>query len=345
MYAHYIRISPRVSDPGARCRFGPDCTARAACHKVYSARQHRKQALTGVTAPLSEHRWFDSFLAWYFVAIWGSGFLATKIGLQYAAPFTFLTLRFLFGVACLLPIVLIARPRLPSSRIDFWHVIVAGLLMHAMHLGGSHYTQYLGVSAGITAVLLSVQPLLTALIAVRWLGELPAARQWLGIALGLAGVVLVVWHKIDVREMTLGSLLAVIIALAGLTAGTLYQRVFCPLVDLRMAALLQFVASVAILAPLAWYVEGFQVNWAWPMLGAIAFLVIAASILAVNALHTLMRRGEATRVTSLVYLTPIFAVALEFAMFQVVPSLLSIAGIAITCAGVALVAWRPRPPA
>lgn len=298
-----------------------------------------------MTAPLSEHRWFDSFLAWYFVAIWGSGFLATKIGLQYAAPFTFLTLRFLFGVACLLPIVLVMRPRWPASRADLGHVIVAGLLMHAMHLSGSHYTQYLGVSAGITAVLLSVQPLLTAVIAMRWLGEAPAARQWLGIALGLAGVVLVVWHKIDVREMTAGSLLAVIIALAGLTAGTLYQRVFCPLVDLRMAALVQFIATAAVLAPLAWRIEGFKVTWAWPMFGAIAFLVIGASILAVNALHTLMRRGEATRVTSLVYLTPIFAVVLEFAMFQVVPTPLSIAGIAITCAGVALVAWRPRPPA
>ena len=298
-----------------------------------------------MTLPLSERRWFDSFLAWYFVAIWGSGFLATKIGLQYAAPFTFLTLRFVFGIACLLPIVLIARPRWPASRADLGHVIVAGLLMHAMNLSGSHYTQYLGVSAGITAVLMSVQPLLTALIAMRWMREAPAARQWLGIALGLAGVVLVVWHKIDVREMTIGSLLAVIIALVGLTAGTLYQRVFCPLVDLRMAALVQFIVTAAVLAPLAWHIEGFRVNWAWPMFGAMVFLVIGGSILAVNALHTLMRHGEATRVTSLVYLTPIFAVALEFAMFQVVPSPLSIVGIAITCAGVALVAWRPRQPA
>jgi drug/metabolite transporter (DMT)-like permease len=297
-----------------------------------------------VSAPLSERRWFDSFLAWYFVAIWGSGFLATKIGLQYAAPFTFLTLRFLFGIACMLPIVLFMHPRWPTSRADLGHVIVAGLLMHAMHLSGSHYTQYLGVSAGITAVLLSVQPLLTALIASRWMGERLAGRQWLGIALGLAGVVLVVWHKIDVREMTVGSLLAVIIALAGVTAGTLYQRVFCPLVDLRMAALVQFVVTAAALAPLAWLIEDFRVNWAWPMFGAIAFLVIGASILAVSALHTLMRHGEATRVTSLLYLTPIFAVVLEFALFQVVPTALSIIGIAVTCAGVALVAWKRREP-
>lgn len=293
-----------------------------------------------MSAAPAGRRWFDPLLAWYFVIMWGSGYLATKIGLQYAAPFTFLTLRFAFGVLCMAPIVLIARPPWPASAVELGHIIVAGLLMHAVNLGGSHYTQYLGVSAGITAVLLSVQPLLTALIAARWMGEKLALAQWLGIALGLAGVVLVVWHKIDVREMTLASLLAVVISLLAVTAGTLYQRVFCPLVDLRMSALIQFVASAATLAPLAYAFEGFKVHWAWPMFGAIAFLVIGASILAVNALHTLMRRGEATRVTSLVYLTPIFAVVLEFALFHVVPTLVSVVGIAITCGGVALVAWR-----
>lgn len=296
-------------------------------------------------APLADRRGFDSLLVWYFVIVWGSGYLASKIGMQYAPPFTFLTLRFAFGIACMLPIVLIARPLWPASRSELGHVIAAGLLMHVMNLGGSHYTQYLGVSAGITAVLLSVQPLLTALIAARWMGERLAGRQWLGVALGLAGVVLVVWHKIDVREMTIGSLLAVTISLAGITAGTLYQRIFCPLVDLRVSALVQFIASVLTLAPLAWLIDGFEVNWAWPLIGAIAFLVIGASILAVNALHLLMRRGEATRVTSLIYLTPIFAVVLEFALFHVVPSALSVAGIAVTCFGVALVTWRPRQAA
>lgn len=298
-----------------------------------------------MSAAVSRHRWFDSLLAWYFVAIWGSGFLASKIGMLYAAPFTFLTARFLFGIACMIPIVFIMRARWPASRTEFGHVIVAGLLMHAIHLGGSHYTQYLGVSAGITAVLLTVQPLLTALVASRWMGEQLSSRQWLGIAVGFAGVVLVVWHKIDIREMTLGSLCAVIIALLAVTAGTLYQRVFCQHVDLRTASLLQFVASAAVLAPLAWFVEGFRITFAWPMFAAIVFLVICASILAVSALHTLMRHGEATRVTSLFYLTPVFAVVLEFALFKVVPSIVSMLGIAITCAGVALVAWKRDQPA
>ena len=290
-----------------------------------------------------DRRGTDALLAWYFVTVWGSGFIATKIGLQYAPPFTFLTLRFLFGLACLLPVLLIARPRFPGSRAEWGHVVVAGLLMHAVHLSGSHYTQYLGISAGITALILSAQPIITALIAARWMGERLAARQWAGVAIGLAGVALIVWHKIDVREATAASLVAVVVALAGVTAGTLYQRVFCPLVDLRSATFIQFIVTVGALAPLAWAVEGFAVTWAWPMLASIAFLVIGASMLAVSALHTLMRRGQATRVTSLIYLTPVFPVLLELALFDILPSALSWVGIVVTCGGVALVAWRRRP--
>ena len=292
-------------------------------------------------APLSARAW-ETLLAWYFVSIWGSGFLATKIGLHYAAPFTFLTLRFIFGIACLLPVVLWTRAPLPATGRDWLHVIIAGLLMHALHLGGSHYSQYLGISAGIVAVLLSVQPVLTALIASRWMGERLAPRQWAGVILGFAGVVLIVWHKTAVNEITVGGLTAVIVSLAGVTAGTLYTRAFCPRVDLRSAALVQFAVTGAVLAPLAWGIEGFAVTWAWPLLAAIVFLVIGASILAVNALHTLMRRGAATRVTSLLYLTPIFAVVLEYLMFDIVPGTLSMAGIAVTCAGVAMVTTSRR---
>lgn len=272
--------------------------------------------------------------------MWGSGFIATKIGLQHAAPFTFLALRFAFGFACLLPIVLVVRPRWPSSYSELRHVIIAGLLMHTVHLGGSHYTQYLGISAGITAVLLSIQPLLTAFIAARWMHEALTRRQWLGIAVGLLGVALVVWHKIDIREASVGSLIAVAVSLIGVTAGTLYQRTYCPLVDLRSATTIQFAVNLSVLAALAWLFEDTHVTWSWSLAGAIVFLVIGASILGVNALHTLMRRGQAARVASLIYLTPIFAVALEFLIFGVVPTGVSALGIAVTMAGVALVVWR-----
>src|SRR5882672_9601899 len=275
----------------------------------------------------------NALLAWYFVAVWGSGYVATKIGLQYAPPFTFLTLRFCFGLLCLAPIVLVWKPRWPQRGAELGHLVVAGLLMHAVQLGASHYAQYLGMSAGVTALIISSQPLLTAIIASRWLHTRLAPGQWAGVFIGLAGVALVVWHKIDVREVSAGSLVATIIALLGVTAATLYQRTFAPHTDLKAAA---------VIGPLALAVEGFAVRWSWPLLASIAFLVIFASFLAVSALHILMRHGEATRVTSMMYLPPIFAVVLEAALFHLLPSALTLVGIAVTCIGVAMTVWTRR---
>jgi drug/metabolite transporter (DMT)-like permease len=283
-----------------------------------------------------------ALLAWYFVAVWGGGYVFTKAGLQYAAPFTFLTLRFCFGLLCLAPIVLIWRPVWPRTPAGFAHLAMAGLLMHVVQLGGSHYAQYLGMSAGVAALVISCQPLITAVVAEKLLGERVHRGQWLGVFVGLAGVALVVGHQLEIREVTFGSLLGTLIALAGVTAATLYQKHFSPRADLKAAAAIQFAASAAVLAPLAVAVENFQVTWAPQLLVSIAALVIFASLLGVSVLYYLLRHGEATRVTSMMYLPPVFAVVLEAAWFGVVPSALALAGIAVTCAGVAMTVWRPR---
>lgn len=278
------------------------------------------------------------------MAVWGSGFIATKIALQHAAPLTFLSIRFAFGIVCLIPFVWLTRPGWPASRTECAHVVIAGLLMHAVHLSGSHYTQYLGLSAGITSVLLCIQPLITAFVAARWMRERLSVPQWMGIVTGLAGVTLIVWHKIDMREATPGSLIAVSFALIGVTAGSLYQRVFCPRVDLRAAALVQFAAVFAVLLPLALLFEDNTVRWSWPLAGALVYLVIFTSLLGVSAWHYLLRHGATTRVTSLIYLTPVFAIAPEYFWFGIAPSAISWAGIIITCAGVGLVAWHHDGP-
>lgn len=282
----------------------------------------------------------STFLAWYFVAIWGSGFIASKIALQHAAPLTFLSMRFALGMVCLVPFVWLTRPAWPTTRMGYVHVAIAGLLMHAIHLGGSHYTQYLGLSAGITSVLLCIQPVITAVIAARWMGERLNRVQWFGVIAGLAGVALIVWHKIDVREASTASLIAVTLALIGVTAGSLYQRAFCARVDLRAAAMVQFAVTFLVLAPLALTFEDNHVRWSWALVGAMVYLVIFASLLAVSAWHHLLRHGSATRVTSLIYLTPVFAIVPEFLWFGITPSAISWLGIVITCAGVGLVAFK-----
>jgi drug/metabolite transporter (DMT)-like permease len=265
----------------------------------------------------------------------------TKAGLQYAPPFTFLTLRFGFGLLCLLPVVLLWKPRWPATRAGWAHLVVAGLLMHVAQLGGSHYAQYLGMSAGVAALILSCQPLLTAFVASYFLKEHLKPGQWLGVFVGLAGVALVVWHKLDIRELGFGSLLGTLIALAGVTAATLYQRRFAPQADLKAAAAIQFATAAAVFAPLALAVEGFRFASSWELWGSIACLVIFTSLLGLSAFYYLLRHGAATRVTSMMYLPPVFAVVLEAAWFGVVPSALALAGIAVTCAGVAMTLWRP----
>jgi drug/metabolite transporter (DMT)-like permease len=276
----------------------------------------------------------DKLLAWFFVSVWGSGFIATKSGLQYAAPFTFLTLRFCLAIVCLLPVLLWLRPIWPNTKRAWGHVIVAGLLMHAIHLSGSHYCQYEGLAAGVVAIILAAQPLLTAMIAALVLKEAASGRQWLGIGIGLIGVLLVVWHKLDIHAMNGKSLMAVLVALIALTVGTLYQRRFLPDTDLWSAAFIQFVASLLLLAPLAIIVESAKVEWAWQLFAAMLFLVVLASILGVSALHILMRHGQATRVSSILYLPPIVAVAAEWLVYRIIPTPLTFVGMVIVCAGV-----------
>jgi len=284
----------------------------------------------------------NALLAWYFVAVWGAGYVFTRLGLQYAPPFTFLSLRFLFGLLCLLPVVLIWRPKWPGGPAELGHLVVAGLLMHVVQLGGSHYAQYLGMSAGVSALIISCQPLATAFIASRFLGERLRPGQWAGVVIGLAGVTLVVWHKMDIREVSLGSLVGTLFGLAGVTAATLYQRHFSPRADLKAAALVQFAVAAAAFVPLAVVVEGFEVKWSGALFGSIFLLVIFTSILGVSVLNYLMRHGEAFRVASMMYLPPVFAVALELAMFGLLPGPLALAGMAIACAGVAMTVWTPR---
>lgn len=286
--------------------------------------------------------WSDRLLAWYFVAVWGSGFLATKIGLQYSGPFTFVVLRYAFGLFCLALVVLALRPSWPATRRELGHLVVAGLLMHGLQLSGTHASQSYGLSAGVTALILAAQPLLTAAIASRWMRERLTPAQWTGVGVGLTGVALVVWHKFNLHDLGNAGLLGALFGLASVTIGTLYQRAFCPRANLWSGAFVQFAVSLVFVAPIAWVVEDFRVTWSWQLLAAIAFLVILSSILAVNALNTLMRRGQATRVTSLLYLPPVIAVILEFFMFGERPGGLALFGMAVTCAGVALVSMRPR---
>ena len=278
-------------------------------------------------------RWL---LSAYFVVVWGAGYVATRVALQYAAPFTYIGVRYALAfVVAMLAFGL--RASWPKTPAQWGHIAVAGLLSHAAYLGGSHYAQRWGLSAGVTALILALQPLLTAVIVSRWLHVRLSLLQMLGVAIGLGGVVLVVAHRVDGGAVTGRALAAVAWALASVTAGALYQRQFCAESDLRSAVCIHFAATAAVMLPLGFAVEGFAIVWNGPIAATLAYHVVLASIGAFTILHLLMRRGEATGVTSLLYLTPPVAALSEWAVFGVPPTPTMWLGMAVACIGVAMV--------
>ncbi len=279
-------------------------------------------------------------LASYFVTIWGAGFVATRIALQYAAPFTYIGVR--YSIACVVALLAFGlRATWPKTRAEWGHVTIAGLLSHAGYLGGSHYAQRWGLSAGITALVLALQPLLTAVIMSRWLHERLGLLQKFGIGIGLVGVALVVGQRAEAPAST-ASLLAVLWALACVTAGTLYQRHFCARCDLRSAVCIHFFATAVVMLPLGVVVEGFDIRWTPQIFIALGYHVVLASIGAYSIFHLLLRRGQATGVTSLLYLTPPIAALAEWLVFGVLPTPVMWAGMVIACVGVAM-ASRASP--
>ena len=300
------------------------------------------RAAAASATPAALGRPMLALLSTYFVVVWGAGFVATRVALQYAAPFTYIGVRYALAALVALIAAWAMGAAWPRDRKQWAHIALAGLLVHAGYLGGSHYAQYWGLSAGVTALILALQPLVTALAAARWLGERLTRLQGLGVAVGLGGVALVVGHKVDLGAATTGSLLAAAFALLCVTAGTLYQRHFCPHGDLRSAVCIHFAATAALMLPLGLAFEGFHIAWNGAIAATLVYHVVPASIGAYTVLHLLMRRGQATRVSALIYLTPPVAVVCEWALFGVVPNALTVVGMALACVGVAMVVRRAR---
>jgi drug/metabolite transporter (DMT)-like permease len=275
----------------------------------------------------------------FFVLLWSTGFIVAKFGLPYAPPLTFLILRCGMAALVLMPVVLVSRAPWPRGRIG--HMAVAGLLMQAGYLGGVWAAIKLGMPAGLSALIVGMQPILTA-FAAPLIGERVRPRQWLGLVLGLSGVALVVYAKISLAGLAPQAIALCLLALVSITIGTLYQRRFCPSFDLRTGTVIQFAATVVALLPLAMLLEGFdlaltQVQWNARFVGALLWSVFALSIGAIFLLFKLISRNEATQVTSLLYLTPPTTAIMAWFMFGEALSPAGVLGMLVAVTGVAFV--------
>jgi drug/metabolite transporter (DMT)-like permease len=282
------------------------------------------------------HRWALAF-PFLFVVLWSTGFIGAKLGLPYAEPATFLCLRFILVLALLVPLCLLGKAPWPASRAEAAHMAVAGSLVQAGYLIGMFYAMYLGLPAGVSALIASLQPILTALLSAPMLGEQTSRRQWLGLALGVAGTVLVVREKLVFEGASSASVLFCTFGLLCFTLGTLWQKRYCPKVDPRTGSVIQFSASFILLAPVALLAESLDVRWTGEFLFALGYLVLVLSLGAIFLLFWLIRHGSATEVASLLYLMPPCTALVAWPLFGETYTLFSAAGMAIAVAAVWLV--------
>jgi drug/metabolite transporter (DMT)-like permease len=270
-----------------------------------------------------------------FVVLWSTGFVGAKLGLPYAAPLTFLALRFWLAAGLLVLLALATRAPWPRKA-EMRHYAVAGLLVHALYLGGVFVGISLGVEAGVSAMIVSVQPLLVAAFAGLALGERVTPRQWTGLALGLLGVVLILARKLGHGLGDALGVLACIAALLGMTAGTLYQKRHCAGMDLRTGNVVQFAASGLATGLLALLFEDNRIVWSGEFVFALLWLVLVLSLGAISLLYVLIRRGAASRVSGLFFLVPPCTALIAWPLFGETLGPMALLGMALTVAGVAM---------
>lgn len=293
-------------------------------------------ATTDAPRPLLQV-WALAAMPGLFVLLWSTGFIGAKLGLPYAEPMTFLVLRFAIVTVLLAVFAGLTRAPWPRDFKQAAHIAIAGLLLHGVYLGGVFASIFHGVPAGISALIVGIQPLLVAAAAGPVLGERVTARQWLGLVLGLSGVILVVWTKLDLGIGTAWGYALSVIALFGITIGTLYQKKFCPSIDLRSGTAIQFAATTVMLVPFALLYETRQVQWTGEFLFALGWLCIVLSLGAITLLFILIKRGAASTVSSLFFLVPPCTALVAFFLFGETLSVAALLGMGVTMVGVALV--------
>jgi drug/metabolite transporter (DMT)-like permease len=273
-----------------------------------------------------------------FVVIWASGFVVAKYAAPYAEPLSFLVVRYTGVVLLMLVLAIAASAPWPRGR-QVLHLAVAGIGIQAGYLGGVWAAVAAGMPAGVAALVVNLQPVLTAAFA-GLIGERLGRRQVAGLLLGFSGVALVVSNRLTTEGLSVLTLGLTVMALLAITAGTLYQKRFCPQFDLRTGQVVQFVASVAVTLPFALAFESFRFDWTPQLVGSLAWSVLVLTGGGISLLFLMLRRGAAAQVTSYFYLVPALTALMAFAMFGESLGVVAIAGMVVTVLGVALATRR-----
>jgi drug/metabolite transporter (DMT)-like permease len=267
----------------------------------------------------------------------------SKESLKYAEPMTILAIR--FGAASVLALVLTLAARAAwPARPEAPHVVVVGLLVHGCYIGGVFAAIDHGLPAGLAALVVGLQPLVSACLVGVLLGERVTPLQWLGCVLGFAGVVLVLWTKLTFDRATTGAILLTVLALLGITAGTLYQKRFCADVDIRSSQVVQYAAAALAVLAFALLFEDMSIRWTAALAASLAWMVLVLSIGTISLFLVLIRHGAAVRTASLFYLVPPVTALMAWAWFDETLGPAGLAGLGVAAIGVALVQRGGRQP-
>lgn len=270
-----------------------------------------------------------------FVLIWATGFVSAKLAMPHAGPFGFLCARYAASIVCFGMWIMWARPAWPQSRSQWAHLAITGMLMHAGYLGGVWAAIKLGMSAGLSALIVSLQPIITAM----WLssrGSAVSRQQWIGLSLGLVGLACVVSEKLGTVEVSLVPMLWIVLALASITIGTLYQKAWVKPCDFRTANSVQLMGALIVSAPLAW-IEPQSISWNQDTVIALVWAVLGLTMGASSLMYIMIQRGAVTRVTSLLYLVPPTTAVIAWLMFGERITALMLLGVVIAAYAVWLV--------
>jgi drug/metabolite transporter (DMT)-like permease len=241
----------------------------------------------------------------------------------------------LFVVVVMTIIAFVVRASWPQLH-EIGHSLVAGSLVHGAYLGGVFIAISQGIPAGISALVPGLQPILTSIIANRFLGERVTGLQWIGIALGLIGVVIVIHDRgIQISGSGLGWV-ASFVSLFGITLGALYQKRHCGAIDWRTGNIVQYIGAGTLFGIGAFAFETRVIDWTGELIFAIAWLVFVLSIAAIALMYWLIRRSAATKFASLFYLVPTVTALLAYLLFGERLDAISVAGMAVCAAGVVL---------
>ena len=284
-------------------------------------------------------------MPWVFVLIWSTGFIVARYGMPHAPPMKFLAVRYALSILCFLPWIVLAGVKWPSDRRQALHLAVTGVLMHAGYLGGVWAAVKAGMGSGLSSLIVGIQPVLTAIWLTSVGGQHVSRRQWVGLLLGFAGLVLVVSRKFGAGgpgdQATWLNLSFAVMALFAITAGTLYQKRFVMPCDVRSANTVQLLAALLVTLPLA-LMESETMRWNAELAGAMAWSVLGLTLGGSSLLYMLIQRGAAASVTSLMYLVPPCTALIAWLLFAEPITAVTLAGTALTAFGVSLVVRPAR---